>query len=298
MADPNQTHEAAFAENRARLWRVAYRMLGSRAEADDAVQDAWLRWHGARQTEIRSPQAWLTTTVTRLCIDRLKQLRIEREHYTGPWLPEPLVEEPPADHAVELASELSIALMALLERLAPEERAAFLLHDIFDTGYGDIAQILGKSEVACRQLVSRAARRVRDEKPRVQVPVEAKQKLLDGLLQALQTQDRDGLMKLLAKDAAWTSDGGGRARAARRVIHGAERVARFGTGVFRKIIAHIEFKPVRVNDEPGCAAFYQGRLFSVMTIRTDGQRILDVFSILNPEKLQAVTIDPGASSMH
>jgi RNA polymerase sigma-70 factor (ECF subfamily) len=295
MAVPSQ-HEAAFAENRAHLWRVAYRMLGSRAEADDAVQDAWLRWHGVQHQDIRSPQAWLTTTITRLCIDRLKQLRVEREHYTGPWLPEPLVEEPPADQTAELASELSIALMALLERLAPEERAAFLLHDIFDTDYGEIAQILGKSEVACRQLVSRAARRVREQKPRVQVPVETKQRLLAGLLHALQTQDRGAMRSLLAEEAAWTSDGGGRARAARRVIRGAEKVARFGTGVFRKLIRHLEFHPVYVNNEPGLAVFSQGRLFSVMTIRTDGQRILDVFSILNPEKLEAVTADLGASS--
>jgi RNA polymerase sigma-70 factor (ECF subfamily) len=297
MSEPSQ-HEAAFAENRARLWRVAYRMLGSRAEADDAVQDAWLRWHGVELQDIRSPQAWLTTTITRLCIDRLKQLRVERERYTGPWLPEPLVEEPPADQAAELASELSIALMALLERLAPEERAAFLLHDIFDTDYGDIAQILGKSEVACRQLVSRAAKRVREQKPRVQVPVETKKRLLDGLLHALQTQDRAALQSLLAEEAAWTSDGGGRARAALRVIRGAERVARFGTGVFRKIIGQIEFRPVSVNDEPGFALLGRGQLFAVMTIRTDGRKILDVYSILNPEKLKAVTAGLGGSSGH
>jgi RNA polymerase sigma-70 factor (ECF subfamily) len=281
---------AAFAENRSRLWSIAYRMLGSRADADDAVQDAYLRWHGARAEEIRSPQAWLVTTITRLCIDRLKRLRTEREHYTGPWLPEPLVEESPAvDHAAELASELSVALLAVLERLAPEERAAFLLHEMFDSGYGDIAQILGKSEVATRQIVSRATKRVRSERPRVIVSDEAKHRLLNGLVQALQTQDRDGLLKLLAKDSAWTSDGGGKARAARKVIRGAEKVARFGTGVFRKIVSHVEFRPVNVNGEPGIASFYDGQLFAVMTIRTDGHRILDVFSILNPDKLRGIS---------
>jgi len=281
---------AAFAENRGRLWGIAYRMLGSRADADDAVQDAYLRWHGARAEEIRSPQAWLVTTVTRLCIDRLKRLRTEREHYTGPWLPEPLVEESPAaDHAVELASELSVALLAVLERLAPEERAAFLLREMFDSGYGDIAQILGKSEVATRQLVSRATRRVRDERPRIAVSDEAKHRLLDGLVHALQTQDRDGLLKLLAKDSAWTSDGGGKARAARKVIRGAEKVARFGTGVFRKIVSHVVFRPVNVNGEPGVASYYDGHLFAVMTIRTDGHRILDVYSILNPDKLRGIS---------
>jgi RNA polymerase sigma-70 factor (ECF subfamily) len=280
-----------FAENRGRLWSIAYRMLGSRADADDAVQDAYLRWHGARADEIRTPQAWLVTTVTRICIDRLKRLRTEREHYTGPWLPEPLVEEfPAADHAAELASELSVALLAVLERLAPEERAAFLLREMFDSGYGDIAQILGKSEAATRQIVSRATRRVRDERPRVTVSDEAKHRLLDGLVQALQSHDRDGLLKLLAKDSAWTSDGGGKARAALKVIRGAEKVARFGTGVFRKIISHVVFQPVKVNGEPGIASLYDGQLFAVMTIRTDGHRILDVYSILNPDKLRGITL--------
>jgi RNA polymerase sigma-70 factor (ECF subfamily) len=282
---------AAFAESRGRLWSIAYRMLGSRADADDAVQDAYLRWHGARADEIRSPQAWLVTTITRLCIDRLKRLRTERESYTGPWLPEPLVEDSPAaDHAAELASELSVALLAVLERLAPEERAAFLLHEMFDSGYGDIAQILGKSEVATRQIVSRATKRVRAERPRVAVSMDAKRRLLDGLVQALQRQDKEGLLKLLAKDSAWTSDGGGKARAARKVIRGAESVARFGTGVFRKILSRVEFHPVNVNGEPGVASFYDGQLFAVMTIRTDGHRILDVYSILNPDKLRGISL--------
>ena len=182
-----------------------------------------------------------------------------------------------------------MALLAVLERLAPEERAAFLLHEMFDSDYGDIAQILGKSEVATRQIVSRATKRVRAERPRVQVSAEAKQRLLNGLVQALQTQDKDALLKLLAKDSAWTSDGGGKARAARKVIRGAESVARFATGVYRKIIAHIEFRQIAVNGEPGVAVLYQGQLFCVLTIRTDGARILDVFAILNPDKLRAVT---------
>jgi RNA polymerase sigma-70 factor (ECF subfamily) len=282
---------AAFAENRGRLWSIAYRMLGSRADADDAVQEAYLRWHGARVEDIRSPQAWLVTTATRICIDRLKQLRVERERYTGPWLPEPLVDESPAaDTAAELASELSVALLAVLERLAPEERAAFLLHEMFDCGYDDIAQILGKSEAACRQIVSRATRRVRAERPRVEVSAKAKHRLLDGLVRALQAGDKESLLKLLATDSAWTSDGGGKARAARKIVRGAEHVARFATGVFRKILPYVTFRPIAVNGEPGCAVFFNDQLFSVFTIRTDGQRILDVYNILNPDKLRAVTI--------
>ncbi|HEX6636908.1 MAG TPA: RNA polymerase sigma-70 factor [Steroidobacteraceae bacterium] len=284
----------SFAENRGRLWSIAYRMLGSRADADDAVQDAWLRWHGALQAEIRSPQAWLVTTTTRICIDRLKALRAEREQYTGPWLPEPLVDEsPPADRAAELASELSVALLAVLERLAPEERAAFLLHEMFDSGYDDIARILGKSEAACRQIVSRASKRVRAERPRVQVSEDAKRRLLDEFMQAIETQDEGALLELLAPDSAWTSDGGGKARAARKVLRGAPRVARFGANIFRKYLHALEFRPVVVNGEPGRAALYEGRLLSVMTIRTDGQRILDIYSVLNPDKLRKVNLPPA-----
>jgi RNA polymerase sigma-70 factor (ECF subfamily) len=284
----------SFAENRGRLWSIAYRMLGSRADADDAVQEAWLRWHGALQAEIRSPQAWLVTTTTRICIDRLKALRAEREQYTGPWLPEPLVDEsPPADRAAELASELSVALLAVLERLAPEERAAFLLHEMFDSGYDDIARILGKSEAACRQIVSRASKRVRAERPRVQVSEDAKRRLLDEFMQAIETQDDGALLELLAPDSAWTSDGGGKARAARKVLRGAPRVARFGANIFRKYLHALEFRPVVVNGEPGRAALYEGRLLSVMTIRTDGQRILDIYSVLNPDKLRKVNLPPA-----
>jgi len=161
---------------------------------------------------------------------------------------------------------------------------------MFESDYGDIAQILGKSEVATRQIVSRATRRVRAERPRVHVSVEAKERLLNGLVQALQTLDKDALLKLLAQDSAWTSDGGGKALAARKVIRGADPVARFAVGVYRKIIADIVFKHVAVNGEPGVAVFYKGQFFAVMTIRTDGARILDVYSILNPDKLRAVEV--------
>jgi RNA polymerase sigma-70 factor (ECF subfamily) len=276
-----------FESNRPRLWGIAYRMLGSRAEADDMVQEAWLRWDRTVQAEIRAPVAWLVTATTRLCIDRLRQLRSERSSYVGPWLPEPLAIDtaPPADHASELASDLSVAFLAVLERLAPEERAAFLLHEMFDSGYGEIAQILGKSEAACRQLVSRARRRVREDKPRVHVNPEARAQLLRQLALAVESQDAGVLLAVLATDATWTSDGGGKTKAAKKIVSGAEHVARFALGVFRRNLSRMKFVPVNVNDEAGLAALFDGELLSVITIRTDGQKILGVYSILNPDKI-------------
>jgi RNA polymerase sigma-70 factor (ECF subfamily) len=288
--EPGNRRLAAFEQQRERLLGVAYRMLGSRAEAQDVVQDAWLRWDRAAAAEIRSPQAWLIAATTRLCIDRLRQLRASREAYVGPWLPEPLTLDtaPPADHAAELASDLSVAFLALLERLAPEERAAFLLHEIFDSGYDDIARILGKSEAASRQIVSRARKRVRAARPRVQVNADAHKRLLEGLAQAIQAQDPAAMLRLLAEDACWTSDGGGKAKAAKKVIRGARRVARFGLGVFHRHVAELDFRPMNVNDEAGIAVYWDRHLISLIAIRTDGRRILDVYSILNPDKLHGL----------
>jgi RNA polymerase sigma-70 factor (ECF subfamily) len=283
---------AVFEENRRKLWRIAYRMLGSRDEAEDIVQEAWLRWHRTRPEDIRAPQAWLVTTATRLSIDRLRQLRAERELYAGPWLPEPLVDEaaPAADRGTELASELSVALLAVLERLAPEERAAFLLREVFDAGYDDISVVLGKSEAACRQIVSRAAKRVRAERPRVEVNPDAARHLLKTFADAVRAQDKDTLLGIFAEDATWTADGGGNTKAALKVIHGAERIARFATGVYRHALDRLEFRVVSVNGEPGLAALVDGQLLSIVSIRTDGHRILDVYAILNPEKLRHVQI--------
>ena len=278
----------AFEQHRGRLYGIAYRMLGTRAEAEDIVQEAWLRWDRAGH-DIRSTEAWLVTATTRLCIDRLRQLRTERESYVGPWLPEPLTLDaaPPADRAAELASDLSVAFLAVLERLAPEERAAFLLHDLFDSDYGAIAEILGKSEAACRQIVSRARKRVREDQPRVQVSTAARTRLLHRLVDAVQAQDPSALMDVLAADATWTSDGGGKTKAAKKVVSGAEHVARFGTGVFHRYLGQMEFRDIEINGEAGIAAMYAGQLISVISIRTDGHRILGVFSILNPDKLRA-----------
>lgn len=294
-----------FEANRGRLWQIAYRMLGVRAEAEDVVQEAYLRWHRTPIAEIETPQAWLVTVVTRLAVDRLRQLRAERQLYTGPWLPEPLIGDtaPAADHATELASDLSVAFLAMLERLAPEERAAFLLHELFESDYSEIAQVLGKSEAACRQIVSRARKRVRAERPRIQVDRHAVTRLLHRFLQALHAYDKTAMLALLAEDATWTTDGGGKVRAALRVLQGAERVAKFAIGVARKFQADVEYRLVDVNGEPGFVLLRGGEVDSVMTVRTDGHRIMAVHVIRNPDKLRnvrfaatPVTTLPSASS--
>jgi RNA polymerase sigma-70 factor (ECF subfamily) len=286
MNDRAETFEA----HRPRLYGIAYRMLGSRADAEDIVQEAYLRWHRAPAEEIRSVEAWLVTIVTRLCIDRLRAAQTERQAYVGPWLPEPFIDEPvpPADASAELASSLSVAFLAVLERLAPEERAAFLLHEVFDSDYTEIAQILGKSETACRQIVSRARKRVREDRPRVQVSESARRAVLDKFVSAVITQDKAALMHVLAADVTWTSDGGGKAKAAHKVVRGSDHVARFLIGVIGRYIPHVELRPITINGESGLALYGNDRLISVISVVTDGARILDAYTVLNPDKLRPI----------
>jgi RNA polymerase sigma-70 factor, ECF subfamily len=284
-----QDRSAEFERHRPRLFGIAYRMLGSRSDAEDVLQDAYLRWHRGASEELRSPEAWLVTTVTRLCIDRLRVARAQREQYVGPWLPEPLIGDaaPAADMRAELSSSLSIAFLVVLEQLEPDERAAFLLHEVFDTAYAEIAEILGKSAAACRQIVSRARKRVRGRRPRAQVTDAARRLVLERFANAIQMQDKAALLELVAEQASWTSDGGGRARAALKAIRGRERVVRFALGVLGRHADKFAFEMTAVNGEPALAVRAEGKLFSVITVRTDGMRILDVYTVLNPDKLVA-----------
>jgi RNA polymerase sigma-70 factor (ECF subfamily) len=276
-----------FNARRPRLYGIAYRMLGSRADAEDMLQETYLRWHQADVEAIRVPEAWLVTTLTRLCIDRLRAARVEREAYVGPWLPEPLVEDayPPPDRHAELASDLSVAFLVMLERLAPEERAAFLLHDVFEAGYPEIAQAIGKSEQTTRQIVHRARERVRRDRPRFSVSEAARARLLERFAAALETQDERALVALFADDVTWTSDGGGRAKAAHKVLQGADRVARFATGVLHRYVADLSHRPVTINGEAGIVLCFRDHPLSTIAIETDGVRILAVYTVLNPDKL-------------
>lgn len=295
------TRAATFEQHRARLYGIAYRMLGSRAEAEDMVQDAYLRWHKTDVDRVRTPQAWLTTTVTRLCIDRLRSARTEREAYFGPWLPEPLVGDTVAgpDRPSELASDLSMAFLVILERLAPEERAAFLLHDVFDCGYPELARALGKSEPACRQIVHRARERVRRDRPRFEVSDAARRRLLDKFQTAMQAADREALINLFAADAEWTSDGGGKTPAASKVVHGAGRIAKLVAGVARRLAydfaGRIDFRFASVNGETGLVMRLDGRPVWILAVETDGLRILAGYVVLNPEKLGRISLPPSGA---
>lgn len=282
------TPPTLFQDLRGRLFGIAYRMLSSRAEAEDIVQEAYVRWHETEQDAIRNPEAWLVTIVTRMTIDRLRALRIEREAYVGPWLPEPLIstEPPPPDRHSELASDLSVAFLVLLERLAPEERAAFLLHEVFDSGYPEIARALGKSETTCRQIVHRARERVRQDRKRFQVTEGARVRLMQKFTAALEARDERALLALFAPDASWTADGGGRVPATRNVIVGAERIVKLVLGFyenFRRDRGTIHLG--EVNGEAGLLLRMDGNIQSVVSFTTDGERIASIHAVLNPDKL-------------
>ncbi|MGA9335445.1 MAG: RNA polymerase sigma-70 factor [Rudaea sp.] len=281
-----------FQQQRPRLYGIAYRMLGSKHDCEDMLQEAYLRWHQVDGERIASPMAWLTTAVTRLCIDRLRASRTHREAYVGPWLPEPLVEQQfiAPDRSTEIADDLSVAFLVVLERLAPEERAAFLMHDVFDCEYTEIAHTLGKTEANCRQIVHRARERVRRDRPRFHVTEVAHMRILERFIAAAHSGDPDELRDLLAADATWTSDGGGKTKAALKVVHGAERVARFALGVWARYLHRLTRHVVSINGKPGLLMCLDNDPVLVISIDTDGTRILGVYTVLNPEKLRGIAI--------
>jgi RNA polymerase sigma-70 factor, ECF subfamily len=282
-----ETSVTAFEALRGRLFGLAYRMLGSRAEAEDIVQEAYIRWHETERDKIDNPEAWLVTTTTRLAIDRLRRLQTEREAYVGPWLPEPIVTPaPPPDHNLDLAADLSIAFLTLLERLAPEERAAFLLHDVFDVGYGEIASVLERSEAACRQVVHRARERVRGDRKRFDVTESAKALMLQKFMAAMEARNEQALLELFAPDATWTADGGGKAGAAPLPIVGADRIAKLVISLRERFWAPGRVVEVAtVNGETGLCIRDGDRLTATMSIATDGEHILAVYAVVNPDKL-------------
>jgi RNA polymerase sigma-70 factor (ECF subfamily) len=279
-----------FERHRPRLFGIAYRMLGSVHDAEDVVQDAFVRWQQADAAALRAPEGWLVSVTTRLAIDRLRRAATEREAYVGQWLPEPLAtaEGAPAGRSAELASDLSVAFLLLLERLAPEERAAFLLREVFDRGYDEIADIVGRTSGNARQMVHRARERVRAEGRRFPVQPDAKERLLRRFVEALHADDEGTLLTLLAPQVTFTSDSGGKVSAARKTVVGAQRVARFLLGVQRRWGVWNTTRIESINGEPSLVSEWRGGLFATTSFETDGARVLAMFRVLNPDKLAAV----------
>ena len=277
-----------FDAYRPRLRAIAYRMLGSIADAEDAVQETALRWHGIDRARVVNPEAWLVRACTRVSIDLLRKRR--REAYTGPWLPEPVAEEPAAD-VPALAESLRLAFLLMLERLTPSERAAFLLREVFDTPYEEVAAALGASEQACRQYVSRARRHLAEERTRFAVAPRAELELMTRFGAALATGDFAAITALLTADARMVSDGGGKVRAALNVITGADKVARFFVGIMGKAPSDLAFTATMLNGTPAVIGEAGGRIYGVFSIATDGERITSVFVQRNPDKLARVTLN-------
>ncbi len=281
------TPAAAFEAERARLTRLAYRMLGERGAAEDVVQETWLRWAKTDTTTINNPAAWLTRAASRLAIDALRKAKARREDYIGPWLPEPEV-APFADEDGEddRAERVSLGFLHVLERLTPDERAAFILHDAFDCGYDEIAVALNKTEVACRKLVSRARERVRSGRPRFETDRAQQQRVLTTFLAAAQTGDTAAMKALLTSDAVVYSDGGGKVRAALRPLVGPDDAVHVLSSVARKYAGvTAQVRPISVNGQYGLAVELEGALSTIYTADIEDGRIARLFILRNPDKL-------------
>ena len=281
-----------FTTLRPRLFGIAYRMLGVRADAEDVLQDAWLRWSRTDASTLQSAEAWLVTIVTRLSIDRLRALKTEREAYVGWWLPEPLVEldAHTPESAAELAGELSVAFMYVLERLGPEERAAFLLRQVFDYDYPDIAAQLGKTEASCRQMVHRARERVQQARTRCEVPRTVHHQLLQRFMQAAKSGDRSAIEALLSEDAQLIGDGGGKVQSFPKPLVGPFRIANLYWALFRRCGTQVVYRMVHINGEPGLLRYVDGQLESAQAFVTDGERIVSIYAVRNPDKLAGIPV--------
>lgn len=285
------TPERAFEDRRGAMIGLAYRMLGSRAEAEDVVQDAWLRWRSV-EDEVANADAYLNRVVTRLCLDRLKSARARREVYVGEWLPEPVLDADalsPRDDA-----DLSVAFLLALERLTPLERAAFLLHDVFDTPFPEVAATLGRSEAACRQLAARARGHVKAGKPRYRPTPEEEKRLTEAFLVAAMTGDAAGLRAILTEDVVMHADGGGQAKASLKPVYGLEKSIRLMQGVLRKWPppAGSSGRIARINGQPGAVLVGpDGEVIQTTALEIRDGRIAAAYTVRNPDKLRHIRIE-------
>ncbi|GAA2517344.1 RNA polymerase sigma-70 factor [Streptomyces longisporus] len=277
-----------FETHRPRLFGLAYRMLGSAEEAEDAVQDAYLRFSGADRTGIEYPAAWLAKVVTNLCLSRLTSARARREHYVGTWLPEPVITSDGTLGPLESAEQrdaVSMAMLILLERLSPTERAVYVLREAFGYGHREIAGVLHLSEANCRQLYRRAVQRVGEERSRFEAVPERQEELVVSFLTAARDGDLAGLEKLLTADVVWSSDGGGKVSAARRPVEGLDKVARLSVGGAERFAAGLDFTAAEVNGETGLAAWAGDTLVGMVAFEVRDGRIAHIRVVVNPDKL-------------
>ncbi|BAN27402.1 RNA polymerase sigma-70 factor [Caballeronia insecticola] len=286
-----------FDRLRPRLQAIAYRMLGSVAEAEDIVQDVWLRWHAAAREVIENAEAWLVAVTTRHSIDRLRAAKIQREHYTGIWLPEPQISEPPAtpEEVTERADDVSVAFLILLERLTPEARAAFLLREVFDADYPEIANIIGKTEAACRQLVSRAKTQLREARPRRSVSREIHRRLLHAFALALEHGDFATIHAMLADDAMLVGDGGGHVQSFPEPLCGGKRIAQLFYAAFLRYGKDVRVELVMLNEQWALLRFIEGKLESAQSYEIEDDRIVRIQVQRNPEKLERIATRHGGA---
>jgi RNA polymerase sigma-70 factor (TIGR02957 family) len=284
-----------FVRHRSLLFTVAYEMLGSAADAEDVVQEAWLKWNGVDQAEVRDPRAFLVRVVTRTALDRLRTLARRREEYVGPWLPEPLLTSPDVAEDVELADSLSMAMLLVLETLTPTERAVFVLREVFDLGYDELAEAVGKTPAAVRQIAHRARARVAERRPRgVASPAETR-RALEAFQRAIETGDLQDLVDLLAPDVVALGDGGGVKQAMPRPVVGADKVARLITAGLATVVDRMSAELVQVNGWPALLLRLDGEIDSVLSVRVVEGLISGVYTVRNPEKLSRILQEASLS---
>ncbi|MDJ0694224.1 MAG: RNA polymerase sigma-70 factor [Mastigocoleus sp. MO_167.B18] len=281
-------HLESFNQYRPLLLAIAYRMLGTLTDAEDMVQETFLRWQQTGGETVKSAKSYLSTITTRLCIDHLRSARVQREQYVGPWLPEPILTKQRDDPAfqVELADSLSIAFLVILERLSPIERAVFLLREIFEYDYDEIARIVDKSPANCRQILRRSRQHIAAQRPRFPVSHQQQEQITEKFLEALHQSNLQDLVVLLAKDVTYWSDGGGQVPATLKPLHGAMKVTRFLLALRRKWLSKAVFRAIEINGQPGAIAFLNGEIHSVTTFEIIDGYIKSIYSVRNPEKLE------------
>lgn len=286
MSDGLMTDDDPFVAHRSLLFTVAYEMLGSAADAEDVLQESWLRWNAADRSEVRDPRAYLVRIVTRQALNQLRTMSRRRETYVGEWLPEPLLTSPDVADDVELAESVSIAMLTVLETLGPAERAVFVLREVFDVPYDEIAAAVDKSPAAVRQIAHRAKEHVAARRPRVAVDRAEQEAVVARFVAAVNSGDLQGLMDVLAPDVVSVADGGGFVRgAARRPIAGADKIARYLLGGLAKLGRPFRARPTWVNGHPAIRGEIDGELAGAIAFEIEGGRITRIFSIANPYKL-------------